>query len=112
MTSHRELAQEILMFTSEVSTLGSNGRYREEARQGLKGWEEDRGTAGWGRVVGMGTGQGWFFGEGQAEDGTVGHHWRAVTNERPEQDLCSRLVPLMASVGSTDLGYSVSIRTQ
>lgn len=41
MTSKRELAQEILMFTSEASTLGSNGRHPEKARQGLNRWKED-----------------------------------------------------------------------
>lgn len=109
-TSNRELAQEILMFTSEASTLGSSGRFLEEARQELKGWEEDRGIAGWGRAGGVSTGPGWFFGAGIAEDGTVGHHSRAAINEI--QDLSSRMAPLMASVGSTDLGYSVSIRSQ
>lgn len=41
MTSERELAHEILMFTSEASTLGSNGRHPEEAKQGLNRWKED-----------------------------------------------------------------------
>lgn len=43
---------------------------------------------------------------------TVGHHWRAAINKILERDLSSRIAPLMASVGSTDLGYSVSIRAQ
>lgn len=62
MTSKRKLAQEILIFTSEASTLGSNGTYPEEARQGLKGWKEDRNS--WlGQGGRVSTRQDWFFGK-------------------------------------------------
>lgn len=112
MTSKRELAQEILMLTSEASTLGSNESIQR--RQGLKGRKEDGGPAGQGRVVGVSTGQDWFFGKAKQRVGhrTVDHHWRAAIKETLEQDLSSKIAPLMASVGSTDLGYSVSIRIQ